>query len=88
MTLKIEKICDPRSTSLRLIGRIQAEDLAELKLHIEGNGARVVLDLGEVTLVDLDVVRFLLICEAEGIEFLHCPPYIRVWILRERDRQV
>ena len=59
-----------------------------MKLHIEGNGTRVVLDLGEVTLVDLDVVRFLLICEAEGIEFLHCPPYIREWILREQDRQV
>ena len=59
-----------------------------MKLQIEGNGARVVLDLGEVTLVDLDSVRFLLTCEAEGIEFLHCPPYIREWILREQDRQV
>jgi hypothetical protein len=35
-----------------------------------------VLDLDEVTLVDVVVVRFLITCEAEGIELLHCAPYI------------
>ena len=88
MTLKIEKSCDMRCTSLRLIGRIRLEDLEELKLQMEGNRPRVVLDLGEVTLVDVDVVRFLMDCETEGVEFLHCPPYIREWIFREQDRQV
>jgi anti-anti-sigma regulatory factor len=86
MTLKIEKISDPRSTNLRLTGRIRAEDLDELKLQMEGNGARVVLDLDGVTLVDVEVVRFLGACEAEGIELLHCSRYIREWILREQDR--
>ncbi len=59
MTLTIEKICGPRCTSLRLIGRIRAEDLEELKLQMEGNGAKVALDLDGVTLVDVEVVRFL-----------------------------
>ena len=86
MTLKIEKICDPGCTSLRLIGRIRAEDLEELKLQMEGNGAEVALDLDGVTLVDVEVVRFLGACEAEGIELLHCSRYIREWILREQDR--
>ena len=88
MTLKIEKICDERCTSIRLIGRIRLDDLEELKSQMDGNRPRVVLDLAQVTLVDVDVVRFLMSCEAEGIEFLHCPPYIREWILREQDRQV
>jgi hypothetical protein len=46
----------------------------------------VLLDLEEVTLVDLDIVRFLATCEAEGIELVHCSPYIREWINRENER--
>jgi hypothetical protein len=46
----------------------------------------VALDLEEVTLVDIDVVRFFSICESQGIELQHCAPYIREWILRENVR--
>jgi hypothetical protein len=45
---------------------------------------RTVLDLDEVTLVDVEVVRFLGTCEKEGTALLHCPPYIREWISREQ----
>jgi hypothetical protein len=31
-------------------------------------------------------VHFLNACEAEGIPVLNCSPYIREWMLRERDR--
>ena len=51
---------------------------------MESNGPRTVLDLDEVTLVDVEVVRFLGMCEKEGTELLHCPPYIREWISREQ----
>jgi hypothetical protein len=44
------------------------------------------LDLDEVTLVDVEVVRFLGVCEAAGIALLHCSPYIREWIVREQHR--
>jgi hypothetical protein len=87
MTLKIEKSCDPSCTSLRLFGRIRSEDLVELKSQLGEDRPKVVLDLGEVMIVDVDVIRFLMVCEAEGIEFLHCPPFIREWILREQDRR-
>jgi hypothetical protein len=40
--------------------------------------------LEEVDLVDVEGVRFLNACEAEGISVLRCPPYIREWMLRER----
>jgi len=53
-------------------------------LQLEGNGPRMVLDLDEVTLVDVEVVRFLGGCEAKGIILLHCSPYIREWIAREQ----
>ena len=43
-----------------------------------------ILDLTEVTLVDLAAVQFLIRCENEGIELAHCPPYVREWIVRER----
>jgi hypothetical protein len=44
----------------------------------------VTLDLEEVTLVDVQVVRFLGGCEARGINVLNCSPYITDWIGKER----
>jgi hypothetical protein len=34
--------------------------------------------------VDIEGVRFLNACKAEGIPVLRCSPYIREWMLRER----
>ena len=45
----------------------------------------VVLDLGEVSLVDSDAVRFLGNCESEGMQLLNCSLYIREWIVRDRE---
>jgi hypothetical protein len=44
----------------------------------------VVLDLSEVSLVDVEVVRFLLHCEMQGIRLAHCPAYVREWMAREK----
>ena len=86
MTLRIETASDGHTPSLRLIGRIQAEYLDELETHIWRHRPLLVLDLREVTLVDVAVVRFLITCEAEGIELRHCAPYIREWMGREQGR--
>jgi anti-anti-sigma regulatory factor len=85
VTLKIEKLVGERGTTLKLIGRIRAEHLAELRRQIAANTASIVLELGELTLVDADVVRFLSACESEGIQLQHCSAYIREWIVRERE---
>jgi anti-anti-sigma regulatory factor len=82
--LKIEKNSYHGKTTIRLIGRFQSEHVEELKKQIQANGPHFALDLHEVTLVDLAVVQFLGMCEAEGVEVVHCPPYIREWISRER----
>jgi anti-anti-sigma regulatory factor len=85
MTLKIEKYADESSTTIRLIGRVQAEHLAELERQIKESGSKIALDLEEVNLVDVEVVRFLGSCEAQGVRLLNCCHYIRDWIGKERD---
>ena len=84
MTCKIERHADGQHTTLRLIGYFQSEHLEALQAQLESNGPRTVLDLDEVTLVDVEVVRFLGVCEAAGMTILHCSPYIREWISREQ----
>ena len=86
MTLKIEKVSDGRKTVIRLSGRLRSEHLDELKAQLEGDWRRIELDLDGVTLVDVEVVRFMSACEDGGVELLHCWPYIREWMLREQDR--
>ena len=85
MTLKIERYSEGPSTTIRLIGRMQTEHLAELEKQIRESGSKIALDLEEVHLVDVQVVRFLGACEAQGITLLNCSPYIREWIGKERD---
>jgi anti-anti-sigma regulatory factor len=87
MTLKIEKDSNGQRTTIRLIGRMQRECIEELKAQIETGGASVTLDLNEVSLVDLDVIRFLATCQTEGISLVHCSRYIRDWIAKERSRE-
>ena len=86
MTLKIEKYADEYSTTIRLIGRVQAEHLAELETQIKESESKIALDLEEVNLVDVEVVRFLGSCEVAGVTLVNCSPYIRDWIGKERDQ--
>jgi hypothetical protein len=84
MTLRIVKISDGARTVLKLSGRIQAKDIEELGEQMDGRPRGTVLDLHEVTLVDVEVVRFLGVCEAKGVQLAHCSPYIREWVFREQ----
>jgi anti-anti-sigma regulatory factor len=86
MVLRIEKVSDEQDTVLRLSGRIGSEEVQDLKAQIDGSKHRMVLDLEQVRLVHLDAVHFLAVCENQGIELRHCPPYVREWILSEKAR--
>ena len=72
---------------LKISGRLDGENLAELKelIQPEGSGRRVVLDLRELTLVDQEAVRFLEQSDSNGIELQNCAAYISEWIERLRD---
>ena len=82
--LKIERQLDGKITIIWVIGRLRLEDLEELKAQTNDSSERMILDLHEVTIVHADVIRFLSTSEKEGITLVHCPPYVREWIQRER----
>jgi hypothetical protein len=85
--LKIERVAGEQCTSIRLIGRLRAECLPEVRAQIEAGGRGTVLEMDEVTLVDVDVVRFLGDCQARGIQLRRCSAYIREWIAREQESE-
>ena len=82
MTLKIERI----RSRIRLSGEFRSEHLDQVIAEIQLCESPPVLDLEELDLVDVEGVRFLNACEAKGISVLHCSPYIKEWMLRERSR--
>ena len=86
MTLKITRIVGKRNTRICLSGCLRSGNVGQVKSEIERNGPRVTLDLEELDLVDLEGVRFLNACESAGVSILHCSPYIREWMLQERNR--
>lgn len=87
MTLRIQKATEQELVILRLIGRIQGDQIPALRalLKSEVPGHDLALDLKEVKLVDRDAVRFLAEIETEGASLRNCPQFVREWILREHD---
>jgi anti-anti-sigma regulatory factor len=69
-----------------LSGVLNSEHAAGLQqlLATAGDGS-IVLDLGDITLVDRAAVRFLAQVELAGAEIVNCPDYVRSWILAEND---
>ena len=85
--LRIEKDNGGCVTKLRLSGRIQSDQIASIRSEMDDHCPSKILDLREVTLVDLAVIRFLISCEDEGVQLVQCPAYVREWILRERAEE-
>ena len=84
--LKLEE--SRESHLLRVSGRIDAENIAELSRQMQILPSPIALELAEVTLVDADAVRFLATAEAAGTELRNCPLFIREWIRREHAELV
>jgi hypothetical protein len=88
MTWKIAKRSHSQRTTVHLIGRMKAQHLQDLQTLIDESGPTIALDsrdLEELTLVDLDAVRFLGRCQNAVVSLLHCSQYIRDWIEKERN---
>jgi hypothetical protein len=82
MTLKIDRA----RARIRLSGKFRSDHLDQVKAEIELCESPAVLDLEDLELIDVEAVRFLNSCEENGVSVLHCSPYIRKWMLRERTR--
>jgi anti-anti-sigma regulatory factor len=83
LTLKIKCTSDDGETRLFLSGELRSGNLESLRNEIAKNTPKVVLDLTEVDVVDVDGVRWLNACQSVGIEIDNCPPYVREWMNQE-----
>jgi hypothetical protein len=86
MTCKIEQYSNGHRTTIRLIGQMREEHLPDLQRLIDGCRPTTALDLEELSLVDLETVRFLGRCENDGVSLLRCSRYIRAWIKQEQEK--
>ncbi len=83
MTMRIDTTVDGPVVTLHLSGRVSSREVDALRSEMGKSRGTEELDLEEVTLVDVEVVRFLKQVERCGIRLQNCPPFIREWIERE-----
>ena len=86
---KVQKTEDGGLVVLLVSGRIEGENLAELRkvFTVETEKQTFVLDISDVRLVDQETIDFLSRCEANGAVLRNCPAYIREWIERDRETE-
>jgi hypothetical protein len=83
--LRIVRSIDAGTTTLTVSGRVGSEQLPTFRRLVEEElTGGVVLDLAEVSLVDVETVRFLAQCETKGVRIANCPAYVREWMVREQ----
>ena len=87
--LRIQRATDGAMTVLTVSGRLDAENINELResLDILPEGDPVALDLADLLLADREAISFLGDREASGqVTLRHCPPYIRIWLENRSTR--
>jgi predicted metal-binding protein len=85
MTFRIERSARQSFTVFTLIGRMEAEQIKEMRNLFDHDYRNIVLDLRDLRLADREAVRFLRGCEADGMKLENCPAYVREWMDREKD---
>jgi len=83
--LRVETLQEGNRTVLRLIGELRSGEIGILQSEISEDSVTVVVNLKELSVIDLNGIRFLLECRARGIEIEECPPYVREWMKRESE---
>jgi hypothetical protein len=89
VTLRIERSSEAELVVFTLTGRMENQDMAELRrvLSQERGNSRIVLDLRDIVLIDRYAVKFMASCEAAGIKLQNCPPFIRAWMGQEEKNR-
>jgi anti-anti-sigma regulatory factor len=81
--LRIRRTTDGTITVLTVSGRLDAQNINELRRSLDQlpEGDAVALDLADLLLADREAVSFLADREASGrIVLRHCPVFIRRWL--------
>jgi hypothetical protein len=76
------------SLTLAISGKVSEEALPEIALlidHGRRDHEKVILDLGEVTLLDPAAAQFFADQFQGGVRLVNCPVYIRRWIVRDTN---
>lgn len=85
MTLKITRHALGDEVVVQLIGDMRAEHLEEVKAQLTMTGYRVTIDVGELALVSVEGICFLIACQDNGMAIINASPYISDWMTLERS---
>jgi len=81
MTCKVVRLIDhDRLVQLFISGHIQEAHINMIDDLLAKETDPVALDLGEVTLVDREAIKFLATLDARGVGLRNCPAFIREWM--------
>ena len=83
MTLRIERRRSGDTLVVQLIGEFDVEHLDEVNAQVNDAPCPVVLDIGELTLVSVEGIRFLNVCRDNGIPIINASGYVTEWMTLE-----
>ena len=83
MTLKIERHVEGERVILHLVGNLCLQNLDELKAQITAAGRASKLDVGGISLISVEGIRFLNSCAASGVSITNASPYVSKWMALE-----
>jgi hypothetical protein len=83
MTLRIERRRSGETLIVQLIGEFDVEHLAEVKAQVDDAPCPVVLDVGELTLISVEGIRFLNACRDNGMPVINASGYVAEWMTLE-----
>ena len=83
MTLRIERRRSGDTLIVQLIGELDVDHLAEVKAQVTDAPCPVVVDIGELTLISVEGVRFLNACRDSGMPIVNASGYITEWMTLE-----
>ena len=69
---------------VQLIGEFDVEHLDEVKAQVNDASCPVVVDVGELTLISVEGIRFLNACRDQGMPIINASGYITEWMTLER----
>ena len=68
---------------MQLIGEFDVEHLDEVRAQVNDAPCPVVVDIGELTLISVEGIRFLNECHDNGMPIINASGYITEWMMLE-----